>query len=81
MKPFRGINHGKDDIDLTHLDYPPVEFKPIEIHLKENGSITDEPSIAIVMQRPEGFAVVGQLSIKMWNEGLADIGYEIVKKK
>jgi hypothetical protein len=81
-KEFRGINHGKGQIDLQHLGVNQVQLRPTEIHLKENGDLDDNPSVAIVLSEPSiKFAVVGQLSLKMWNEGLADIGYEIRKKE
>ena len=74
-KPFIGINHGLGSIKLTG---PIREFLPTEIHLKENGDTEDNPSVAIVMKASD-ISVVGQLSLKMWNEGLKDIGYKIVK--
>lgn len=84
-KDFIGTNHGTGPIKLKELS--PFEkeigllvMKPTEIHLKEDGSIKDEPSLAIVMQRPDiGATVVGEISLEMFNEGLADIGYKMVK--
>ena len=75
IKPFMGINHGLDSIKFTG---PIREFLPTEIHLKEDGDIEDNPSVAIVMKASD-ISVFGQLSLKMWNEGLKDIGYKIVK--
>ncbi len=78
-KAFIGINHGKNKINIKHKNA--IELLPIEIHLKENGSLDDKPSLCIVMSSTvEGLPVIiGQLSLKMWNEGLKDIGYEIKK--
>ena len=79
-KDFKGFNHGKGKIVIDK----PVKLifmKPTEIHLKENGSIKDQPSLAIVMERPMTAAAVGEISLEMFNEGLADIGYKIVKTK
>lgn len=75
IKPFIGINHGLDKINLI---VPGRELLPVEIHLKENGDLEDNPSVAIVMKGTD-ISVFGQLSLKMWNEGLKDIGYKIVK--
>ena len=81
-KAFNGFNHGKDQIDIKHLGQT-IRMRPVEIHLKEDGSITDQPSLAIVMSTtfPNTPAVVGEISVEMLNKGLADIGYELVKKK
>ncbi len=78
-KAFIGINHGKGNIDIKH-DLV-AQLLPIEIHLKENGTLDDKPSFAIVLSSMVKSlpVVVGQLSLKMWNEGLKDIGYEIKK--
>ncbi len=79
-KPFKGFNHGKNKIDLrNHKGL--CEMRPIEVHCIENGDLNNEPSFAIVMIHPFTNPVAGQISLKMWNDGLSDIGYEIVKKK
>ena len=80
MKPFKGINHGTAQINLMHLGKA-VQMLPIEIHLKEDGDLEGNPSFAIVSKYPEAVipAVVSQISLKMLNEGLNDIGYEIKK--
>ncbi len=79
-KPFKGFNHGKGLIDpttfLAHTNV--VQALPTSIHLKEDGAKDGGPSVAIVMES-RGGAAFGQLSLKMWNEGLKDIGYKIVK--
>lgn len=76
VKPFIGINHGTGPIKLSG---PVLELRPTEIHLKEDGAVGDTPSVAIVMSNLSKRFVMGQLSLKMWNEGLKDIGYKIVK--
>ena len=49
--------------------------------LKEDGSIDDKPSFAIVMDgRKITDKVFGQISLHMLNEGLDDIDYQVVKK-
>lgn len=78
-KPFKGISHGTGPINLTHLS-DTDQFRPVEIHLKENGSLKDEPSFAIILTSPYSKkAIVGQISLEMLNDGLADIGYTIFK--
>ena len=60
----------------------PMELRPIEIHLKEDGDLDDKPSLCIVMTDMQPFSQTffyGQISLKMFNEGLKDIGYKIVK--
>lgn len=79
-KAFKGINHGKDQIDLRHLEKA-LELRLIEIHHKENGSTKDEPSFVIVMTGTKYIpgTVYGQITLDMFNKGLADIGYKIEK--
>lgn len=78
-KDFIGINHGTGKIDIRDKGLS-TQFKPVEIHLKEDGALGDKPSFAFVLTSPGKITVIGQLSLEMWNEGLADIGYELVKK-
>ncbi|KKM25137.1 hypothetical protein LCGC14_1597930 [marine sediment metagenome] len=80
-KAFNGFNHGKGQIDFKVIGQsrPLVQLLPTSIHLKEEGAVDGGPSVAIVMQDSLGTAAFGQLSLNMWNEGLKDIGYKIVK--
>lgn len=79
QKAFIGISHGKGTIKINHEFV--TQLRPIEIHMKEDGTLDDKPSFCIVMSSMmEGLSVVaGQISLKMLNEGLKDIGYEIKK--
>jgi hypothetical protein len=77
-KDFKAFNHDTGQIDLSKFGNA-IQMKPIEIHLKEDGSIENKPSFAIVMADPNIGYVFGQISLKMLNEGLADIGYELVR--
>lgn len=86
-KPIKTFNVGKGLIDLRHLKpafgfcLPPVEVRPIEIHLKEDGSLNDGPSLCIVnsdMQKSPTF-FFSQVSIEMLNSALKEIGYSINK--
>ena len=78
-KAFIGISHGTGPIIIKHEFV--THMRPIEIHLKEDGTLDDKPSVCIIMSTMiADFPVVaGQLSLKMWNEALKDIGYEIKK--
>lgn len=78
-KAFNGYNHGKGQIDLRHHGAM-RRMLPVEIHLKEDGSIKDEPTFCIIMTAPLETTVLGEISLEMLNEGLDDIGYEIRKK-
>jgi hypothetical protein len=75
VKPFRGINHGTGKIVIQRESV--FELKPTEIHLKEDGDKDNNPSFMIVLEGSIGVSVVGQISLRMMNEGLADIGYEV----
>lgn len=75
-KDFNAFTHGTGDIELTHK----VHFmRPMEIHLKENGTKTNSPSFAIIMCDFINTPVLGEISLEMLNDGLADIGYKMVK--
>lgn len=79
-RPFIGINVGNNPIDMRK--HPTMyELRPGEIYLKTDGAKNDEPSFAIAMFDPNKVAapVIGQLSLEMFNDGLADVGYQIVK--
>lgn len=79
-KPFKGVKHGKGQIDLKHLG-DSVELRPVEIHMKEDGGLDDQPVFVIVMvgTRYIPMAVYGQITLDMLNGGLKEIGYKIVK--
>ena len=79
-KDFKGFNHRKGQISIDPK-YNLTQLKPVEIHLKEDGDLNNEPSFAIIMVRPTNNGAFGQISLKMLNEGLADIGYKIEKIK
>jgi hypothetical protein len=79
-KDFEGFNHGKDTIKIGNRFSHLWHLKPVEIHLKEDGALDDEPSFAILMENSMlGYGAIGQISVKMFNEGLKDVGYKIVK--
>ncbi|HDZ15066.1 hypothetical protein LCGC14_0501170 [marine sediment metagenome] len=79
-KAFIAIDHGTSGIDLRHLGkLNLIIARPIEIHHKSNGDLEDKPSFCIVMASSM-ITVAGEISLKMLNDGLADIGYKIVRK-
>lgn len=71
-------NWGTDKIGIDPEGGPLIEFRPTELHLKEDGARDDKPSFSIVMIRPPALGkAVGQISLAMLNEALAELGYEI----
>ena len=76
---LKAFNHGKGQIDLTHLPPGSEQMKPVELHLKEDGSISNEPSLLIVMERYKDY-VFGEVSLAMLNEALGELGYKITKQ-
>lgn len=77
-KEFTARTVGKEVVKL--IKYPGCyEMRPVEIILKEDGSLKDEPVFVIVMTHPVRDPVAGQISLEMLNEGLADIGYKLIK--
>ena len=76
-KDFVGFNHGTGTIKVEGNH---VEARPTEIHLKEDGTITNGPSLCMVMDFDIlPYRIIGQISVEMFNEGLKDLGYKISK--
>lgn len=82
-RPFIGVNHGTGKVDLTDKGSKMLELRPTEVHLKEDGTTDDKPTLTFILQGTKHIpmCVYGQIGIDMLNEGLADIGYEIIPKK
>jgi hypothetical protein len=79
MKEMLIKNHGKGKIAINEDYGPIIQFRPTELHLKEDGSLTNEPSFAVVMTRPDAKGkAVGQISLEMLNEALGELGYTII---
>jgi len=79
-KDFKAINHGTGQIDLSHLAaFNPIQMRPVELHLKEDGTVDDKPSFGIVMTDRTGRVVFGEISLKMLREGFQELGYDICK--
>ena len=79
-KPFMAEDVGKGPIDVRYLGST-AQYRPTKIIHKADGAVDNGPSFCIVMEHLVRMPVVGQVSLKMLNEALADIGYEIVKKQ
>ena len=77
-KYMKVFNHGKNLITLTDVNVP--AYVPIELHFKEDGSVTDGPTFAIVLAGPTGSNIFGELSLETLGECLDELGYHILKK-
>jgi len=79
-KAFKTFNHGTDPIRLVSEPGKKIaEGMPTELHLKEDGALNNTPSLAIIIRDIEGNRIVGQISLQMLNDGLNELGYQIVK--
>lgn len=82
-KDFIAVNVGTNIIEVNGkelgIDGNLWSVKPVILYLKEDGTLDDKPSIAIVSIGMHNEAYFSQISLKMLNEGLADIGYEFRK--
>ncbi len=76
-KAFNAFNHGKGKIPVPLIS---LKMLPTELHIKEDGSVKDEPTFVMVMTRDKYITVYGEISIEMFNDGLSDIGYKMIKK-
>lgn len=78
-KDLIAVDHGKHKIDLSHLTAKYIiDMLPTEIHHKEDGDLNDNPSFCFVLERKRiDTAIIGQISLKMLNDGLKEIGYKI----
>ncbi len=78
-KDFTAFNWGEHKVDFSKYKHI-AEMKPVELHMRQDGSLLDDPSFAILMKHPVSPLVVyGEISLQMFNDGLADIGYEMKK--
>lgn len=80
-KEFKGFNHGTGSVALGLANATGLntdQKRPVQIHLKEDGAIGDKPSFCLVLTNGRE-VTIGQISLEMFNEGLADIGYKLVK--
>jgi hypothetical protein len=80
MEKIKTKNWKKGQADLTYLGKNVIQLRPEELHLLENGAKDESESFIIIMQRP-GIAAFGQVSLKMLNEALDELGFRIIKTK
>lgn len=74
---FTTKNHGTGKIDVTDLQ-PAMEFRPSQLHMKEDGAKDNTPSFLIVMEHDLiSYKIYGQVSLKMLNKALGELGYKI----
>ncbi len=57
------------------------ELLPIELHIKKDGEINDNPSYAFVLIDSKGRRYVAQITDRMLQEGLKAAGIENTKTK
>lgn len=84
VKLVKTKNWGKDKINLSHLGSNVVKGTPIEIHIKTDGTIDNEASVAFIMATPfysRHFIIYGEMSMRTLTEALSDLGYELRKKE
>lgn len=84
-KDFEAENVGTGPIGINLKEYGLVagviDIMPVKLFLKEDGAKDNGPVIAIFNLASGGLGLISQISLKMLNEGLADIGYELIKKE
>jgi hypothetical protein len=77
--PIKTFNWGTNPIQLEFPDAIGFEFKPIQVHLKEDGSLDNKPSFCVVLHHPiVDKYVYGQISLKMADDVLRQFGMKIV---
>lgn len=71
------FDHGTGKIDLTGRGIV-VQMRPIELHYKQDGTLDNKPSFAVVMEGSDQEPlVVGQFSLATLQEALAELGYTL----
>lgn len=75
---IKAFNWEHSLVQINAEDRKIVVLRPIEIHLKTDGAKDNTPSFTIVMDNGKTKAI-GEFSLKMMNEGLKSIGYELKK--
>jgi hypothetical protein len=79
MKSIKAVNHGLGKIDLKEIQKTSllVELVPVELHHKEDGDLDDKPSFCIVLKSQPGMHFYGQISLRMLDEAMNQLGYSI----
>ena len=78
-KDFRGVRHKESPIIIGVNDKKVTNVIPVEVHLIPNGTLTDQPALAFLSVDRDQYCYIGQISVKMLNEGLQEIGYKLIK--
>lgn len=75
MKDIITKNFG---IDPIAIEGPAFELRPTEFYLKEDGAKDNKPSLCIVLSSElSAHKIYGQISVKMLNRALNELGYEL----
>ena len=81
-KEMKVINDGTNKFYLEHLKGFIRQGRPIELHYITDGTITNEPNFAMVIEMPgAAMHIIGQFSLATLQECLDELGYEIKKKE
>lgn len=74
-------DHGKSQIDLTGLGAvaPLVNGRLDQLHMKRDGTLDDQPSLAMVVTIPGKCFVVSECSINTLSENLKKFGYQVTE--
>lgn len=80
-KEFTAENVGRMHIIIDREEFglngPLRQIMPIKLFLKEDGALDNGRSIAILSIDSNNIGHISQISLRMFNEGLSDIGYEL----
>ena len=63
------------------LEYPAQQLRPVELHLKPDGDVNDEPSFAFVLKSAEGHAYYAQVSLSKMQAAIAEAAFYRNKKR
>lgn len=78
-RKIKAISHGTEKINIGNKPF--LEMLPTQLHHKSNGSKDDKDSFLLVLEAPgvHEMRIVGQFSLKMFNDALGTIGFKIEK--
>jgi hypothetical protein len=76
---IKTVNVGTDKVRLEAATA--IEFSPVELHMKEDGSKNGKPSFTWVMVNPHSpVTVYAQFSLDSLIDAFDELGFEIKKK-
>ncbi len=80
MDKLRTYNHGTGLIQTDMKGIVKLtQGMPTELHLKEDGTLDNKPSFAVVIEDLNRNKVIGQISLRMLKQALNELGYDVVK--